>query len=180
MRSASSSLADRPSATTDGRPAPPLFDLIELLFFAYRDFVEDADRLLEVYGFGRAHHRVLHFVSRRPGMTVAELLEILKITKQSLNRVMKDLVAAGLIAMRSGASDRRQRRLFVSQEGSRLAMELATVQSARLSRALHDLDGGARGQIAAFLLGVVEPANRPGVLALLRCGSARDAEGAAE
>ena len=70
-----------------------MYDLIELFFFAYRDFVGDADRLLETYRFGRAHHRVLHFVSRQPGLTIAELLDILKITKQSLNRVLKELVA---------------------------------------------------------------------------------------
>jgi len=68
----------------------PMYDLIELMFFAYRDFVGDADHLLAALGFGRAHHRVLHFVSRRPGLTIAELLEILKITKQSLNRVLRN------------------------------------------------------------------------------------------
>ena len=75
-----------------GRVEAPMYDLIELLFFAYRDFVGDADRLLESYGFGRAHHRVLYFVNRRPGLTIAELLEILRITKQSLNRVLRELV----------------------------------------------------------------------------------------
>ena len=75
-------------------------DLVELFFFAYRDFVGDADRLLENYGFGRAHHRVLHFVSRRPGLTIAALLDILKITKQSLNRVLKQLLDAGFVLER--------------------------------------------------------------------------------
>src|SRR3954468_3826885 len=75
----------------------PLFDLIELLFFAYRDFVGDADRLLESMKFGRAHHRVLHFVNRQPGLTIAELLDILKITKQSLNRVLKELLDQGYV-----------------------------------------------------------------------------------
>ncbi len=70
-------------------------ELVELFFFAYRDFVGDADRLLENYGFGRAHHRVLHFVNRRPGLTIAALLDILRITKQSLNRVLKQLLEAG-------------------------------------------------------------------------------------
>src|SRR5215472_18236051 len=72
-------------------PAEPYFDLIELLFFAYRDFVGDPDEVLEKLGFGRAHHRVLHFVNRNPGMKVAELLDVLKITKQSLGRVLKQL-----------------------------------------------------------------------------------------
>src|SRR6204780_993744 len=92
----------------------PMYDLIELFYFAYRDFVGDADRLLEVYGFGRAHHRVLHFVSRHPGLTIAEFLAILAITKQSLNRVLKELVAQDFIEARAGAVDRRQRRLHAT------------------------------------------------------------------
>src|SRR5215468_3967607 len=75
----------------------PAFDLIELLFFAYRDFVGDADEILARFGFGRAHHRVLHFVNRNPGMKVAELLDILKITKQSLGRVLKQLLDEGYV-----------------------------------------------------------------------------------
>ena len=83
----------------------PMYDMIELFYFAYRDFVGDADRLLEAYGFGRAHHRVLHFVARHPGLTIAELLDILAITKQSLNRVLKELVAQDFIEARAGAAD---------------------------------------------------------------------------
>src|SRR5579872_3634262 len=92
----------------------PIFDLIELFFFAYRDFVGDADRLLEAYRFGRAHHRVLHFVNRQPGLTIAELLDILKITKQSLNRVLKELLDHAYVEQRAGASDRRQRLLYLT------------------------------------------------------------------
>ena len=76
---------------------PPMFDFIELMFFAYRDFVGDPDRLLESLRFGRAHHRVLHFVNRQTGLTVAELLDILRITKQSLSRVLKDLLDQGYV-----------------------------------------------------------------------------------
>src|SRR6201999_4342440 len=86
-----------PAAVGIENEPEPVFDLIELLFFAYRDFVGDADRLLEAYRFGRAHHRVLHFVSRQPGLTIAELLDILKITKQSLNRVLKELITENFI-----------------------------------------------------------------------------------
>jgi len=91
------------------RESAPMYDLIELFYFAYRDFVGDADRLLEVYGFGRAHHRVLHFVSRHPGLTIAALLDILRITKQSLNRVLKELIAKNFIDARAGVTgdDRR-------------------------------------------------------------------------
>ncbi len=120
--------AERPSAPQGGAgPDPaqaatgaePLFELIELLFFAYRDFVGDADRLLESYGFGRAHHRVLHFVNRRPGLTIAELLDILKITKQSLNRVLKELLDKGYVESRAGVTDRRQRQLYPTEQGTR-------------------------------------------------------------
>ncbi|HVH82074.1 MAG TPA: helix-turn-helix domain-containing protein, partial [Stellaceae bacterium] len=82
---------------------------IELLFFAYRDFTAEPDAILEQYDFGRAHHRVVHFVGRRPHMTVGDLLTILKITKQSLNRVLGQLVRQGFIIQHRGAQDRRQR-----------------------------------------------------------------------
>ena len=113
-------------------PVQPMFDMIELFFFAYRDFIGDADRLLETYGFGRAHHRVLHFVHRRPGLTIAELLDILKITKQSLARVMKDLVDKDYVEARAGVSDRRQRLVFATPRGRKLALELATAANASL------------------------------------------------
>src|ERR1700744_5834351 len=112
--------------------AEPMFDLIELLFLAYRDFVSDADRLLENYGFGRAHHRVLHFVDRYPGLTIAELLDILRITKQSLNRVLKDLIGQGYVAQKTGPSDRRQRLLYCTPSGAELAADLTRVQARRL------------------------------------------------
>ena len=130
---------------------PPMFDLIELLFFAYRDFVGDADRLLLRYNFGRAHHRVLHFVYRRPGLSVAELLDLLKITKQSLSRVLKDLLDQNYIEQRSGRADRRQRLLFASVRGHDLALELAELQSRRFARALDKLPEGARDHAVAFL-----------------------------
>ena len=85
--------------------------MIELLFFAYRDFIGDADEVLPELGFGRAHHRVLHFVNRHPGMRVADLLDILKITKQSLGRVLKQLIDKGYVVQKEGADDRRQRLL---------------------------------------------------------------------
>ena len=129
-------------------------ELIELLFFAYRDFVGDADRLLETYKFGRAHHRALHFVNRRPGLTVAELLDILRITKQSLNRVLRELVMAGFIEQRAGAADRRQRLLFATLKGEALARELIAVQSARLSQAIRAMGSDGEVNARAFLEGV--------------------------
>ena len=111
----------RPAA----REREPIWDVIELLFFAYRDFVSEPDDVLAKFGFGRAHHRVLHFVNRNPGMKVAELLDILKITKQSLGRVLKQLVDQGYVLQKEGASDRRQRLLYVTAKGEALAMKLA-------------------------------------------------------
>jgi DNA-binding MarR family transcriptional regulator len=145
----------------------PMFDLIELFFFAYRDFVADADRLLEAYRFGRAHHRVLHFVNRRPGLTIAELLDILKITKQSLNRVLKDLLDQRFVEARAGVADRRQRLLFPAPRGRKLARELARLQSARFERALAGLPAGTRTEAVAFFLAVIDPAERASIEAFV-------------
>ena len=137
-----------------------LFEFIELLFFAYRDFVGDPDRLLEDYGFGRAHHRVIHFVDRNPGLTIAELLDILKITKQSLNRVLKELISKGYIESRSGVEDRRQRHLHVTLQGKHLADSLAALQMERIGRAITEI--GSSNALAArrFLEAMIDPAAR--------------------
>lgn len=145
----------------------PMFELIELLFFAYRDFVGDADRLLETYDFGRAHHRVLHFVQRQPGLTIAELLDILRITKQSLNRVLKELVEQNYIAARPGETDRRQRHLFLTGSGEKLARELALLQSRRFDRALAALPEDGRQNAIKFLLAMIDEAERDKVSALI-------------
>ena len=104
--------APRPRATATLR-----WDIIELLFFAYRDFVGDADHELEAFGFGRAHHRVMHFVHRYPGLKVADLLDVLRITKQSLGRVLKQLLDEGYIVQKTGNNDRRQRLLYRHRQG---------------------------------------------------------------
>ena len=159
-----------PNAASRDEPAP-IYDLIELFFFAYRDFVGDADRLLETYGFGRAHHRVLHFVSRQPGLTIAELLDILKITKQSLNRVLKELVAESYIEARAGAQDRRHRQLFTTPKGSRLARDLALLQTRRFSRAIEGLGAGGRERAMDFLLAMVDPEEKGRVMELVGLNS---------
>jgi DNA-binding MarR family transcriptional regulator len=138
----------------------PMFDLIELFFFAYRDFVGDADRLLARYGFGRAHHRVLHFVMRQPGLTIADLLDILQITKQSLNRVMKELLDQGFIESRHGTQDRRQRLLFPAAKGHRLALDLAELQSRRFERVFGAMGHGAKAWASDFLLAMIDEENR--------------------
>ncbi len=138
-------------------------ELVELFFFAYRDFVGDADRLLADYGFGRAHHRVLHFVHRRPDLSIAALLEILRITKQSLNRVLKELLDAKLVEARAGAQDRRQRLLRLTPKGARLARGLADRQSARFRRVLDEMPESARDAAACFLFAMIDANERAGV-----------------
>jgi DNA-binding MarR family transcriptional regulator len=139
MVSAVQKAEQRPGPLTVEEPEP-MFDLIELLFFAYRDFVADPDRILENIGFGRAHHRVLHFVDRQPGLTIAELLDILRITKQSLSRVLKELLDQNYVEQRAGVSDRRQRLLYPTNEGRRLARDLARLQTERLCALDQDAD----------------------------------------
>jgi DNA-binding MarR family transcriptional regulator len=145
----------------------PYWDLIELLFFAYRDFVGDPDEVLAKLGFGRAHHRVLHFVNRNPGMKVADLLDILKITKQSLGRVLKQLIDQGYVVQREGPDDRRQRLLYVSPAGEALAMQLAGLQTARIARVLGELGPGAREAARRFLAGMIDAQERDAVLRLI-------------
>src|SRR5205085_337479 len=158
--------ADRALSSAEGaaRAQEPIWDIIELLFFAYRDFIGDPDEVLAKFGFGRAHHRVLHFVNRNPGMKVAELLDILKITKQSLGRVLKQLIDDGYIVQKEGANDRRQRLLYVTPRGEGLAMELARLQTARIARALAELGPSGRDTARRFLAAMLDPAGREDVL----------------
>src|SRR5258705_12802622 len=151
------------SADRAARGNEPIWDVIELLFFAYRDFIGDPDDVLAKLAFGRAHHRVLHFVNRNPGMKVAELLDILKITKQSLGRVLKQLVDEGYVVQRAGANDRRQRLLYVTPKGEALAMQLAGLQTARISRALSELGTDAHDGARRFLVAMINAKNRGGV-----------------
>ncbi len=156
------------------REPESVWDIIELLFFAYRDFVADPDDALAKFSFGRAHHRVLHFVNRNPGMKVAELLDILKITKQSLGRVLKQLIDQGYVLQKEGASDRRQRLLFVTPKGEGLALKLAALQSARIARALSELGPNAHEAACRFLVAMIDVDNREGVLRFIaRAGRAR-------
>lgn len=136
------------------------YDLIELLFFAYRDFVGEADAVLADYGFGRAHHRVLHFVDRNPGLRVSDLLSILKITKQSLGRVLRQLVAEGFVEARAGATDRREKLLFTTERGAGLARRLAALQTRRIETALASVDPESRADVARFLARLVNEADR--------------------
>ena len=143
------------------------FEMIELLFFAYRDFVSDPDMMLSRYQFGRAHHRVLHFVNRHPGLSVADLLDILKITKQSLSSVLKPLMEQGFIEQRTGRTDRRQRLLFATDKGRDLALELARAQTVRIARAIREAGPEHEISAKAVLMHLVNPDERAQVRALI-------------
>ncbi len=136
--------------------APLRWDIIELLFFAYRDFVGDPDHVLDQFGFGRAHHRVVHFVHRYPGLKVADLLDVLRITKQSLGRVLKQLLDEGYIVQKSGEIDRRQRLLFATAKGEALVAQMAGLQTTRIEHALKDASPNDVAAIKRFLGGMID------------------------
>ena len=148
------------SQGTGTSPAPRAgelrWDIIELLFFAYRDFVGDADHELEAFGFGRAHHRVMHFVYRYPGLKVADLLDVLRITKQSLGRVLKQLLDEGYIIQKTGNNDRRQRLLYATAKGEALVAKLAGLQTDRITRALRDINPDGVAAISQFLRAMID------------------------
>lgn len=148
-------------------PAPPLSaeevalrQSIELLFFAYRDFTGEADAILAEYGFGRAHHRVIYFVGRHAGTSVSELLDTLRITKQSLARVLGQLVAEGFIHQRPGPHDRRQRLLTLTERGRALEARVTARQAARIARACAAAGPGAAEGFQRVLLGLIEESDR--------------------
>ncbi len=155
--------APRAAPARGDTPSSAFLEMLELFFFAYRDFVADPDAILARYGFGRAHHRVLHFVDRNPGLSVAELLDILKITKQSLARVLKELVETGHVESRTGSTDRRQRLLYATDKGRALARSLSLPQIGRIAAAFQALgpDGAARAR--EFLRLMIDADERPRV-----------------
>ena len=108
---------------------------IEAMFFAYRGFTADPDRILGTLAYGRAHHRAMHFINRSPGLTVSSLLAILGVTKQSLNRVLRTLFEDGLVEARVGKSDKRERHLHLTEQGSVLERSLSDAQRARMRAA---------------------------------------------
>lgn len=159
------------AAGKDAQADAALLELAELLFFAYRDFTREPDKILEEIGFGRAHHRVLHFVNRHAGLRVADLLEILKITKQSLGRVLKQLIDEGYIAQHAGKTDRRERLLTTTARGQELAGRLVRPQLERIARALEASGVESRFHVDKFLGEMISEADRAQVSRLLRAGS---------
>jgi DNA-binding MarR family transcriptional regulator len=134
--------------------------LVELMFFAYRDFVSGPDELLASLKFGRAHHRVLHFVGREPGLTVAQLLDILQITKQSLSRVLKDLIDQGYIFQKEGDEDRRQRLLHLTAKGEALWHKLVEPQVKRFRSAATELQAHTNPHLRELLYHLINTENR--------------------
>jgi len=143
---------------------------IELLFFAYRDFTKGPDVLLAEHGLGRAHHRAIYFIARNPGITVSRLLAILRITKQSLSRVLGQLMERGLVYQEKGRKDRRQRLLYLTERGAELEKRLSDLQRERVARAYRDAGADAVAGYRRVLLGLVDEAERDRILALIEGG----------
>ena len=128
---------------------------IELIFYAYRDFTSEPDAILSQYGLGRAHHRVIYFVGRNPGINVSELLSILRITKQSLSRVLRKLIQEGFITQKSGVLDRRKRLLSLTIKGEELERRLTLNQRERVARAYREAGADAVEGYKKVLLGII-------------------------
>jgi len=128
---------------------------MELLYFAYRDFTAEPDAMLARWGFGRAHHRVIYFVGRQPQMSVSELLATLRITKQSLSRVLGQLVRQGFIQQRPGSRDRRQRLLELTVKGVELERQLSENQRQRIAKAYREAGGPAVEGFKRVMLGIM-------------------------
>ncbi|PIB26687.1 MarR family transcriptional regulator [Amylibacter kogurei] len=139
---------------------------IELMFFAYKGFTSDPDRILQNYTYGRAHHRAVHFINRKRGITVNNLLDILGVTKQSLNRVLRQLVDDGLVESRVGTNDRRQRNLYLTQKGKDLEQELSDAQRVRMRAAFRDAGPDAVRGFRAVLENMIDPEMRKRVQGL--------------
>ena len=141
---------------------------IELLFFAYRGFTSDPDLILENYTYGRAHHRAIHFIQRRPGTTVNSLLEILGVTKQSLNRVLRQLIEDGLVESKVGEKDRRKRHLFLTKSGKDLESELSYAQRKRLRTAYKEAGPDAVQGFRKVLENITDPSMRKHIRKLMK------------
>lgn len=141
---------------------------VELLFFAYRAFTSDPDRILDDLAYGRAHHRAIHFIHRQPGTTVNRLLEILGVTKQSLNRVLRQLIEDDLVESRVGTQDRRERHLFITEKGRALEAELSASQRRRLRRAYKEAGPDAVQGFRRVLENMMDPEMRSHVKNLVK------------
>ena len=146
---------------------------MELLFYAYRDFTAEPDAILAKLGFGRAHHRVVYFVGRNPSIPVTELLAILRITKQSLSRVLGELVRQGYIEQKPGQRDRRQRLLELTEKGVELERELSENQRLRIARAYRRAGAEAVEGFRKVMLGIINDDDRRSFTARLERAAAK-------
>ncbi len=133
---------------------------IEAMYFAYRGFTADPDRILQDYGYGRAHHRAIHFIQRAPGTTVNNLLTILGVTKQSLNRVLRTLIDDGLVESRIGSRDKRERNLFLTEPGAELERLLSEAQRGRMRAAFRTAGPEAVSGFREVLEAMMDPEQR--------------------
>ena len=129
---------------------------IEMMFFSYRDFTSEADALLAEQDMGRAHHRAIYFVGRNPGITVSDLLSILNITKQSLSRVLSGLMKDGFVLQKTGATDRRQRLLYLTETGIELEARLTALQGRRFAAAYREAGAEAVDGFQRVLQGLMD------------------------
>ncbi len=167
-------MTDLKSAAKEPTPSPagklaanPLFlreeeirQGIELLFYAYRDFTAEPDQVLDALGLGRAHHRAIYFIGRNPDISVSELLAILRITKQSLSRVLNDLIEQDYVLQRAGTRDRRQRLLSLSEKGAELERRMFELQRRRIARAYRNAGAEAVDGFKKVMQGIMEPEQR--------------------
>ena len=130
---------------------------IEAMFFAYRGFTADPDKILEEYGYGRAHHRAVHFINGSPGTTVNNLLTILGVTKQSLNRVLRTLVDDMLVEVKIGVRDKRERHLYLTENGNELQQRLSSAQSNRMRKAFKNAGPNAVSGFKTVLEAMMDP-----------------------
>lgn len=133
---------------------------IEAMFFAYRGFTADPDRILVKMAYGRAHHRAIHFINRAPGTTVNNLLFILGVTKQSLNRVLRTLISDGLVESRVGTADKRERHLVLTDKGRELEQRLSDAQRARMRAAYREAGPEAVAGFRQVLEAMMDPEMR--------------------
>ncbi len=152
-------------------------DAIELMFFSYRDFISDPDAILQKHGFGRAHHRVLHFVGCNPGLSIANLLDILRVTKQSLARILRDLIDEGYINQKIGILDRRKRLLFLTTKGHKLHDGLIAPQIRRFEQVTAEVDAATFNSWREVMRLMINPADRENVDNLI--ATSRNAKNAA-
>lgn len=165
----------RPGATHRGETLLFLTDEqlrqgIEAMFFAYRGFTADPDRILADMAYGRAHHRAVHFINRAPGTTVNNLLNILGVTKQSLNRVLRTLIDDGLVESRVGENDKRERHLFLTPAGQELEQTLSDAQRARMRMAFRDAGPEAVAGFRKVLEAMMDREMRTTYTRLKDCG----------